>query len=97
MKIMIPAEEAREIEVCDFCKDEKTALWTCPVCHRQFCISCEGIIGGCVIQPDVCKKCARREDVNAIVDSYVEKLRPILDRRKEELAALYGKEQKEAE
>lgn len=85
MKIKVPA---KVVEVCDICTRQAPFFTVCVVCQKRYCSTCEAIIGGCVHQPEVCKKCAEDELVTAAVKRFVKPLVDILDRRDKALAAL---------
>ena len=84
MKVTLPAED---IEVCDRCRRDGY-LQQCPVCGGQFCLTCHGIIAGCWVDPDVCRGCARRPDVQAVVERHAAAITPIIKRRTADLKAL---------
>lgn len=67
MKIKIPA---KTVEACDICQHEGCFLRRCLVCQREFCLTCQAIMAGCMIQPKVCKECDDRDDVRAVVERY---------------------------
>ncbi len=77
----------RVVEVCDICHGEGF-LKTCPVCGKQFCLVCEGIMAGCWVGPDVCQRCSRRSDVREAVELYAKRITPIIRERTAALKAL---------
>lgn len=92
MKKKIPS---KTIEVCDLCGRESSGLFTeCVVCEKDYCCICEGIIGGCIHMPDVCKECSRRDDVREVVDEFAGQLSPILEQRELALSDLPKKVEK---
>lgn len=84
MKVSIPAEEK---EVCDTCEREGH-LTTCLVCGKQFCLLCQCYLVGCMVRPDVCKKCDDRDDVQQIAKQYGLKILKLTNKRDVELEAL---------
>jgi UDP-2,3-diacylglucosamine pyrophosphatase LpxH len=78
MKIKIPA---KTVEACDVCKRESSWLTKCKVCARDYCHTCEAIICGCVHQPDICKECADKEKVRAVVEKFVKPISALLKKR----------------
>lgn len=77
MKITIPSKET---EVCDRCRREGY-LQSCIVCGDKFCLTCEGIICGCVHETDVCKKCENEPAVLAVVKKYVPRFMRVVKAR----------------
>ena len=86
MKIERPAET---VEACDFCQ-RGGFLETCDVCEREFCLTCQGIVGQSWGFTCVCRECAAREDVIEVCKSYAEQLTPIFRRRKQALKRIRG-------
>lgn len=82
MKINKPAEE---VEICDFCRREIGILQTCPVCRKQYCLTCEGCVAGSWGFLDICRECSDREDVVAIALKYADQITPIIKERQTEL------------
>jgi len=79
MKRTIPA---KTVEVCDFCqRDPGGILMTCLICGKEFCWSCRGVICGCMVDPDLCRGCANRDDVRNLVQRFAELIVPIIERR----------------
>ena len=80
MKIKIPE---KEIEICDICQRENCLrpLTECLVCGQQYCITCAGIIPGCMVSANIGKCCSKRDDVLKIVDRYAEQMMPIVKKR----------------
>ena len=77
MKIKRPAVQ---VEVCDTCQREGY-LETCLVCGERYCLTCRGIMCGCMIAADLCRKCAKREDVGKVVERYAARISPIVKLR----------------
>lgn len=77
MKTTIPE---KTVDVCDFCHREGY-LETCDVCGRQFCLIDNGIVAGSYGSMDICKECARRDDVHKVCERYAKQLKPIYKRR----------------
>lgn len=84
MKVKVPE---KEIEVCDCC-GRTGYLKECLVCGGSYCLMCEGLICGCVVSVDICKKCKDRQDVRAIIDKNARPLMRIKNKRDNELLAL---------
>jgi len=88
MRVTKPAEE---IEVCDFCGRD-TFLQTCLVLKNRkryrYCLTCDGKIAGCWVQPNICRECQDREDVKSVVSEYAKQITPIIRKRDEELKRL---------
>ena len=84
MKVSIPAKET---EVCDHCGREGH-LTTCLVCGKQYCLICHCYLPGCMVRPDVCKKCDDREDVKKISAAWGKKILTLTNKRDAELSAL---------
>jgi len=82
----------KQMTVCDLCGRECACPSQCDVCERDYCSVCEAIIAGCVHQPDVCRDCGNRKDVNQIVDKAAESLSLIVKERYLGLRALPKKE-----
>ena len=70
----------KTVEVCDFCQREG-CLETCHVCGREYCLTCNGIVTASWGFLTLCRKCAGRDDVQAICDRYAEQLTPVFKRR----------------
>ena len=87
MKLKIPAQVK---EVCDFCQRDGV-LRTCLVCGKEFCLSCQSMIAGCMVRPKICKECDDRKDVQAIVSRYGWKISAVRDKRDAELRRLAAK------
>lgn len=87
MKKRIPG---KIIEVCDICERETAGcvLVRCIVCRKQYCITCEAIMVGCVHKPELCRECGRLDKVKAVIDRFVKPLLAVLDRRDKALARL---------
>jgi len=83
MKITKPAVE---IEVCDTCHRDGY-LEQCIVCEKMYCLTCQALIRGSWVKPDVGKCCQDREDVLAIVAQFSELITPII---RDRAAALGG-------
>ncbi len=83
MKVKKPAVE---VEVCDRCQREGY-LQTCLVCGERYCLTCQGLVAGCMVETNLCRKCTKREDVRKVTDRYAAKIRPVVKRRD---AALKG-------
>lgn len=81
-------EITKEIMICDVCNREQNYLQKCIVCGKEYCLLCNSIIPGCIIQVDCCKKCAERDDVNEIVKKYAEPLAKTKRQRDIKLQAL---------
>lgn len=77
MKVKVPA---KTVEVCDFCNGEGF-LQKCLCCSKQYCLTCDGTIGGCWVSPDVCKSCADLDSVRKVVANYADQITPIVKRR----------------
>jgi len=77
MKVKRPAAE---VEVCDRCKREGF-LQTCLVCGGRYCLTCDGLVMGCMISADLCRECSKREDVLKIMGRYATQIRPVVKRR----------------
>jgi len=84
MKISRPAVR---VEVCDTCQREGF-LQTCLVCGGRYCLTCSGRVAGCIVPADLCRECAKREDVEKIMERYAAKLTPIVKRRNAALKRL---------
>jgi len=80
----------KTIEVCDFC-ERPGFLQTCPVCNRQFCLTCRGIVGQCWVDLVICRGCEKREDVQRVSDKYAAEITPIIKRRLRALKRLPDK------
>lgn len=70
MKTMKRKVPAKTIDVCDICERETGLLETCLICGKQYCTLCDSFLPGCMIHPNVCKKCDDRDDVKKIVERY---------------------------
>lgn len=67
MKVKVPS---KTVICCDVCRRESVLLETCLICGKEYCFLCESYLPGCMIRPDVCKKCDDREDVIKVVARY---------------------------
>ena len=92
MKKTIPRRTA---EVCDLCQNEHTYLQRCPVCNREFCLACQGLVGGCWVSLAVCRECSKRDDVKRVSDRYAAEITPIIKRRLRALKRLPAKPKKQ--
>lgn len=90
MKVSIPAQEK---EVCDHCGRDGV-LTTCLVCGKQYCLLCDCYLPGCMVRPDVCKKCDDRDDVKALSERYGKRLHKICVARDKEMRALSANDSK---
>lgn len=86
MKVTKPAEE---IEVCDICHRD-AYLQTCIVCGGRYCLTHQAIIPGCWVKPIVGRCCQDRDDVQAIVARFSERITPMIEARAVALRALRG-------
>lgn len=84
MKVEIPAQVK---EVCDICGRD-CVLTTCIVCGKRYCLICHCYLAGCMVRPDVCRKCDDREDVKRIATAYGKEIFGVCKRRDAELKAL---------
>ena len=84
MRVKVPAMET---VVCDYCH-RSGYLETCPVCKKEFCISCKGMMFGCFVNPDVCDTCSKREDVKAVIAQAAKNIAPIIQKRSQDLNEL---------
>ncbi len=84
MKMKTPA---KEVEVCDFCRQEGY-LTECHVCGRQFCLVDDGTVAGSFGFTKLCRECSGRDDVRSICTRHAEKLAPIYAARDNELKKL---------
>jgi hypothetical protein len=84
MKIKIPAVEK---EVCDICGRDGI-LETCVVCGNRYCLICHCYLPGCMVRPDVCKKCDSRADVNQISKRFGLLIHDLCKQREAELKQL---------
>jgi hypothetical protein len=91
MKITKPSAE---VEVCDLCHREDCYLQTCAACGKEFCLTCEGTMGGSYGFVYVCRDCSRREDVKKICQRYSDRLSPIFQERQQKLRRLRKKKEK---
>ena len=84
MKITQPK---REIEVCDHCHREGF-LTRCWVCGGQYCLTCDGTVARSWGFTDLCRACAKREDVVEVCRRYADQLTPIYQCRRKALIRL---------
>jgi hypothetical protein len=77
----------KTIEVCDYCSSDGY-LQECIVCQKMYCLTCQCIIAGCWVSPNVCKKCDDRDDVKAVCAKYADKMTPIVRARDKALSNL---------
>jgi hypothetical protein len=77
MKTEIPARTA---EVCDRCHREGF-LQTCIRCGGRYCLTCDGIVAGCVVSPDVCRECSHDPVVVKLCEEYSPKLQKLVEER----------------
>ena len=84
MKIIKPEEE---IEVCDVCQRDGY-LTTCLVCAGKFCLIHRAVLPGCFVTADVCTRCEKREDVEAVIDQFKPTFRVLVDNRDAALSSL---------
>jgi hypothetical protein len=90
-KVKVPA---KVVDVCDLCRRETRALTECDVCGRSYCLTCDAIVMGCMIQLRACRDCGKRDDVKAVVERYAKKFRPIYRQRTAALKRLRKKAKK---
>lgn len=81
MKITVPE---KEVEVCDICQREG-CLQTCIHCDGRYCLTCNGIMPGCIHKVDVCRKCGKNGIVQAIVEKHVPAITAVLNTRDTEI------------
>jgi len=82
----IPATKERTIEVCDACGRENKPYYECELCARRVCWGCLVVaMGGCVHKPDLCDRCAERDDACEVVAQYALRFEAL---RKERALAL---------
>ena len=84
MKTIIPK---KEVELCDICERDGY-LKTCKSCGRVYCLTCEGIVPGCIHAMDVCRICDDDERVRAVSEKYAPRITSILKERDQELNSL---------
>ena len=79
----------KEVTVCDLCKGEGFFLTECLVCGKEYCCSCEGLIPGCIVRPDVCLECDGLESkVQAICDKFAPRLAKSIKQRDQAIREL---------
>lgn len=82
MKVERPSET---VDACDLCHRQKIYLKKCIVCGKDYCLSCEAIMSGCMHQPDVCEGCGREKNVIQVVVKYAKEISDTVSRRDEKL------------
>jgi len=87
MKVTVPE---KEVEVCDLCQHDGY-LETCLFCQGKFCLTCHGIIPGCIHKVQVCRKCGGEPALREIVSAYVPRLTEILNERDADIIELGNK------
>lgn len=75
MKVKVPA---KTIEVCDVCHREARYFDACLFCGKKYCITCRGIIYGCIHEIDVCRDCDKNEVVLMVAKKFVPRIRKVL-------------------
>lgn len=78
----------KTVQICDICERENNYLQKCIVCGKEYCLTCQSVIPGCMIGVDCCKECTERDDVNEIVKKYAIPLFDTKKLRDEELKKL---------
>ncbi len=80
MKVKIPS---KTVEVCDLCRREiPSGCWSkCIICKKEYCRTCEAIIGGCIHQPKLCRECSKRDAVYDVVQRFASRIQRVLDDR----------------
>lgn len=75
-------------KICDVCHREVGWLDKCIVCGKDYCVTCDAIMSGCIVKPDCCRECAKREDVKKIVYHFAKPIVDILKQRDSKLKKL---------
>ena len=47
----------KEVLTCDVCRREESYLLECVACRKQYCLTCDAIVPGCMVKPPVCREC----------------------------------------
>ena len=81
MKITVPSKQAEACDTCGRVMSCHGLLTKCVVCERDYCHTCEAIMYGCMVQPSVCKECAKIEGVRNTVAKFAPLLVKLLTQR----------------
>ncbi len=81
MKITVPSKEAEACDICEHTMSSRGLLTKCVVCSRDYCHICEAIMCGCMVQPQVCRKCAEIEGVKLVVQDFAVPITALLKQR----------------
>lgn len=84
MKITMPE---KVVDVCDFCSKEGF-LEKCVVCKRQFCLVDGGDVAASWGFTELCRECAKRDDVGNVCKQYASKLTLVFKKRNAALGQL---------
>ena len=82
MKATVPA---RQVDYCDICYRETGYLRKCVACGREYCLTCEAVVVGCVHKMQVCRECGESDVVACIAKEYAPLILAVLEERDEAL------------